>query len=285
MASGRRAPRPLPFTKMHGLGNDFMVCNATRRPVHLDAAQIRLMADRHCGVGFDQLLMVEASPRAGVDFRYRIFNADGSEAGQCGNGARCFARFVRDHGLTDKERVRVETISGIIELELTAAGRVVVNMGVPKFLPAEIPFLAPAAADSYVVEVATGAVELMVVNMGNPHAVVLVDAAQTAPVQELGAALESHPRFPERVNVGFAQVVSRASVNLRVYERGVGETLACGTGACAAVAAGRRRGLLEARVCVHLPGGELFIDWPGGDAPVLMEGPASRVYEGLWMWP
>lgn len=276
---------PLAFTKMHGLGNDFMVLDCTRAALPLSDAQIRLLADRHFGVGFDQLLMVEPATRPEVDFRYRIFNADGSEVEQCGNGARCFARFVRDQGLSDKELIRVETAAGVIELRLTSEGRVVVNMGVPKWLPAEIPFLAEVPALLYPVEVQGEQVELAVVNMGNPHAVLLVGNVDTAPVARLGPLLESHPRFPARVNVGFLQVLARDRVKLRVFERGTGETLACGTGACAAVVAGRRLGLLDARVTVFLPGGELHIEWPDETAPVLMEGPATRVYEGLWLWP
>ncbi|WP_154716768.1 diaminopimelate epimerase [Sterolibacterium denitrificans] len=280
---------PLAFTKMHGLGNDFMVLDCTRAHLQLSDAQIRLLADRHFGVGFDQLLMVEPATRPDVDFRYRIFNADGSEVEQCGNGARCFARFVRDRGLSDKDLIRVETAAGVIELRLTPEGRVVVNMGVPKLLPAEIPFLADAPALLHRVEVnvdgGSEQVELAVVNMGNPHAVLFVESVDTAPVGRLGPLLESHPRFPARVNVGFMQVLARDRVKLRVFERGTGETLACGTGACAAVVAGRRRGLLDERVEVALPGGELRIEWPGENAPVLMAGPATRVYEGLWLWP
>jgi diaminopimelate epimerase len=280
---------PLGFTKMHGLGNDFMVLDCTRAALQLSAAQIRQLADRHFGVGFDQLLLVESATQsashADVDFRYRIFNADGSEVEQCGNGARCFARFVREQGLCAKELIRVETAAGVIELRHTPEGRVAVNMGVPKWLPAEIPFLADVPALRYPVEVGSEEVELAVVNMGNPHAVLLVGNVDTAPVARLGPLLESHPRFPARVNVGFLQVLARDRVKLRVFERGTGETLACGTGACAAVVAGRRLGLLDAKVTVALPGGELHIEWPDETAPVLMEGPATRVYEGLWLWP
>lgn len=278
-------PRPLPFTKMHGIGNDFVVIDATRRPVHLSSAQIRLMADRHFGVGFDQLLMVERARDPDADFHYRIFNADGSEAGQCGNGARCLARFVRQRGLTRKDLIRVKTSAGVIELRITPADRVVVNMGVPKFLPDEIPFVADAPRELHLVEVDGEPHELAVVNMGNPHAVLFVDAIDTAPVGTLGPRLESHPRFPLRANIGFVQVLSRERVKLRVFERGAGETLACGSGACAAVVAGRRLGLLDAQVRVGLPGGELLIEWRDEGAPVLMEGPATRVYEGLWVWP
>lgn len=286
---GHASRPPLAFTKMHGLGNDFMVLDCTSTNPQLHKMQIRLLADRHFGVGFDQLLMIEPASRPEVDFRYRIFNADGSEVEQCGNGARCFARFVRDRGLTNKDLIRVETLAGVMELRLMHRGQVLVNMGVPRLLPAQIPFLADAPGRQYLVEVDSGGaseeVELSVVNMGNPHAVLFVEDVDTAPVARLGPLLESHPRFPARVNVGFMQVLSRTQVKLRVFERGAGETLACGSGACAAVVVGRHCGLLDARVRVELPGGELLIDWPDEDAPVMMEGPATGVYEGLWLWP
>lgn len=274
----------LPFTKMHGIGNDFMVLDCTREPVSLNAAQIRRMADRHFGVGFDQLLLVEPPDRPGVDFRYRIFNADGSEVGQCGNGARCFARFVRDRGLSRKDRIRVSTATGILELLITPQGAVVVSMGVPKLEPADIPFLAAENGNRHQVEVDGQCVELSIVSMGNPHAVLFVDDVGTAPVHALGSLLTAHPRFPERVNVGFAQLLSREAMRLRVFERGVGETLACGSGACAAVVAGRLEGWLDSRVTVHLPGGDLRIEWPDVRSPVLLEGPATPVYEGRWLW-
>ncbi len=281
-----RAPRPaLPFTKMHGLGNDFMVLDGTREAIALAPGDIRAMADRHFGVGFDQLLLVERAPHAGVDFGYRIFNADGGEVEQCGNGARCFARFVREQGLTDKDRIRVQTCAGAIELLVTGRGGVRVDMGAPRLLPAEIPFLAPAPLLRHAVEVAGETVELSVVNMGNPHAVLCVADVDRAPVGTLGPLLEQHPRFPRRVNVGFMQVVARDRIRLRVHERGAGQTLACGTGACAAVVAGRRLGLLNGGVTVALPGGELWITWQGEGSPVLMEGPATRVYDGEWLWP
>ncbi len=275
--------RPLVFTKMHGLGNDFMVLDATRAPILLTAEQIRLLADRHFGVGFDQLLVVEAATQQAVDFNYRIFNADGSEVEQCGNGARCFARYVHDKGLTKKNPIRVATRAGVIELMITGAGLVRVNMGTPKTMPADIPFVADDAAVFYTLEVAGELLKLAVVNMGNPHAVLPVACVEQAPVQRLGALLESHPRFPARINVGFMQVLTRDAIKLRVYERGVGETLACGTGACAAVVAGRRAGWLDARVKVQLAGGELQVEWAGGNAPVLMLGPASILYEGQWV--
>jgi diaminopimelate epimerase len=276
---------PLPFTKMQGLGNDFMVLDCTKRPLRLSVEQIRLMADRHFGVGFDQLLLVEPPRQAGVDFSYRIFNADGSEVEQCGNGARCFARFVHEKGLTDKSLIRVETVSGLIELRMAARGQVVVNMGVPRFLPEDIPFKADTPAERYCLDLAGTQVELAVVNMGNPHAVLFVDDVKSAPVDSLGPQLESHPYFPSRVNVGFAQIQTRDRMKLRVFERGAGETLACGTGACAAMVAGRRLGLLDERVRVRLPGGALEIEWPGGTAAVFMSGPATTVFEGFWLWP
>lgn len=276
---------PLTFTKMHGLGNDFMVLDATRAPISLNSEQIRLLADRHFGVGFDQLLMVEPAQQAGVDFNYRIFNADGSEVEQCGNGARCFARYVHDQGLTQKNPLRVATRAGIIELSIDSAGQVRVNMGTPKTQPTQIPFVVDedADADFYQLEVEGETVELAVVSMGNPHAVIPVPCVEQAAVQHLGALLQSHPRFPARVNVGFMQVLARDAIKLRVYERGTGETLACGTGACAAVVAGIGAGWLDAKVTVQLAGGTLTIEWVGGNAPVMMEGPAVKLYEGLWL--
>ncbi|MBO1249308.1 diaminopimelate epimerase [Comamonas denitrificans] len=276
---------PLPFTKMHGLGNDFLVLDATRQPVALSPEDIRALADRHFGVGFDQLLVVTPGPRADVDFGYRIFNADGSEVEQCGNGARCFARFVHDQGLTDQRRIRVQTCAGTIVLHITDTGHVQVDMGMPRFLPQEIPFSAPAPALRYPVAVGDEMVQLAVVNMGNPHAVLRVADVDSAPVATLGPQLESHPRFPARVNVGFMQVLAPDRIRLRVYERGTGETLACGTGACAAVVAGQRLGWLGQHVTVLLPGGPLQIDWPGEGQHVHMQGPATRVYDGLWHWP
>lgn len=275
-------PTPLAFTKMHGLGNDFMVLDATCGSISLAPEQIRLLADRHFGVGFDQLLLVEATKEQGVDFNYRIFNADGTEVEQCGNGARCFALYVHDKGLTTKNPIRVATRVGIIELNITRAGLVRVNMGVPKTKPAAIPFVADGDEDFYTLEVGGETLKLAVVNMGNPHAVLPVACVEHASVQRLGPLLESHPCFPAKVNVGFMQVLTRAAIKLRVYERGTGETLACGSGACAAVVAGRRAGWLDAKVKVQLAGGELQIEWAGANAPVLMEGPAVKLYEGLW---
>jgi diaminopimelate epimerase len=275
----------LEFTKMHGLGNDFVVIDLVSQRVRLEPEQIRELADRHFGVGFDQLLLVEPPDEPEVDFRYRIFNADGSEVSQCGNGARCFARFVRDRRLTRKDVLRVATASGTIELRIDDKDWVTVDMGAPRFLPAEIPFRAEAQADVYDVDVDGRTVPLSAVSMGNPHAVLRVDNVDTAPVETLGPRLESHERFPERVNVGFMQVVDAHNIRLRVYERGAGETLACGTGACAAAVAGIRLGLLQSPVKVKLPGGDLEIRWNGGDAPVIMHGPTAKVFDGVLRVP
>ncbi len=275
----------LEFTKMHGLGNDFVVIDLVSQRVKLTPEQIRELADRHFGVGFDQLLLVEPPETPEVDFRYRIFNADGSEVSQCGNGARCFARFVRDRRLTQKKVLKVETASGIIELRADDDGWVTVDMGAPRFAPAQIPFQADAEALTYRVDVAGQNVELATVNMGNPHAVLRVENVDTAAVETLGPALESHARFPERVNVGFMQIVDKQHIRLRVFERGSGETLACGTGACAAAVAGIRLGWLQSPVMVKLPGGELEIRWDGEGQPVIMHGPTARVFEGVLRLP
>jgi diaminopimelate epimerase len=271
---------PLKFTKMHGLGNDFVVFDAINQSLALTPAQVRFLADRRFGIGCDQLLLVERAEQPGVDFRYRIFNADGSEVQQCGNGARCFARFVRDKGLTDKDAIVVETASGIITLHIEADGQVRVNMGKPNFSPASLPFLAEAEQQVYVLELGEETLSIGAVSMGNPHAVLQVEDVERAPVAELGPRLESHPRFPERVNVGFMQVLDSGAIRLRVYERGAAETLACGTGACAAVAVGRRWGLLGDDVRVSLPGGELAIRWAGEGEDLWMIGPATSVFEG-----
>ena len=270
----------LRFTKMQGLGNDFIVIDAIHQPVVLDPERIRRLADRRFGVGCDQLLLVEPPRLPATDFHYRIFNADGSEVEQCGNGARCFARFVRDQGLTDQDEIAVGTAAGPIRLYLEQ-GQVRVNMGVPVLTPVEIPFVADDQASSYLLEVGGRTLTIGAVSMGNPHAVLLVDDVDTAPIAELGPAIESHPRFPRRVNAGFMQVLSPDHVRLRVYERGAGETLACGTGACAAVVSGNLRGLLGPRVRVGLPGGELVIEWSGAGEVVWMTGPAERVFEGV----
>jgi diaminopimelate epimerase len=270
----------LQFTKMHGLGNDFVVVDGVRQQVTLDAANIRCLADRRFGIGCDQILLVEAPRDADTDFYYRIFNADGSEVEQCGNGARCFARFVRDHGLSAKDVIDVGTKAGPIRLFLKADRQVRVNMGPPVLAPARIPFRAEAEAGLYPLEAAGRRLAVGVVSMGNPHAVLQVESVDTAPVAELGPVIERHPCFPSRVNVGFMEVQGRDRIRLRVFERGAGETLACGTGACAAVVSGRIQGLLDPRVRVSLPGGDLVIEWTEPGHPVWMTGPAERVFEG-----
>jgi len=274
------------FTKMHGLGNDFMVVDMISQHAHLRAEQVKKLSDRHFGIGFDQLLLVEPPGRPDVDFRYRIFNADGSEVEQCGNGARCFARYVIDNKLTTKNRIRVETSNGIIELEVTPDGRVVVDMGAPILIPENVPFVADSMSAEYEISVPSldndNAEQVVVsaISMGNPHCVLLTDDIKTAPVETLGPLLESHERFPNKVNVGFMEIIHRRFVHLRVYERGVGETMACGTGACAAVVAGQLRGLLDSSVEVKLPGGNLQIEWLGEGHSVMMKGPATKVFDG-----
>jgi diaminopimelate epimerase len=270
----------LRFTKMHGLGNDFVVFDGVSQAVALTPEQCRRIADRHFGIGCDQILLVEKPGRADVDFRYRIFNADGGEVEQCGNGARCFVRFVHDHGLTEKTTIRVETASGIIEPRLLDNGLITVDMGVPRFKPADIPFAAEAEAQTYALKVGQHVLDIAALSMGNPHAVLRVNNLDSAPVDILGAAIESHSRFPKRVNAGFMQVLTPHDIRLRVYERGAGETLACGTGACAAAVAGIRQGWLKSPVSVHTRGGDLIIEWAGKDQPVYMTGPAETVFEG-----
>ena len=270
----------LHFTKMHGLGNDFMVIDLVTQRARLQEEQIRRLADRRFGVGFDQLLIVEPPRDPDLDFRYRIFNADGSEVENCGNGARCFARFVRDQRLTHKHEIHVETAGGPLVLLVEDDDRVRVDMGEPRFAPETLPFDADEDRPLHALEVDGERVEIGAVSMGNPHAVLCVEDVDSAPVERLGPAIESHPRFPKRVNVGFMQVVSPHEIRLRVFERGSGETLACGTGACAAVASGIRRGLLESPVTVHLPGGDLTIEWEGPGTPLAMTGPAERVFDG-----
>jgi diaminopimelate epimerase len=270
----------LKFAKMHGLGNDFVVIDGVRQAVSLTPEQLRYLADRHFGVGCDQILLVEKPTRPGVDFRYRIFNADGGEVEQCGNGARCFVRFVHEQGLTDKREIRVETLQGTIAPRLEGDGKVTVDMGEPRFLPAQIPFLHDDDVIIYNLDVADETLEISVVSMGNPHAVQVVGDVEAAPVGEHGPLIEGHERFPQRVNAGFMQVVDRHAIRLRVYERGSGETLACGTGACAAAVAGIRRGLLDSPVRVTTRGGDLTIAWGGPGRPVLMTGPAATVFSG-----
>ena len=271
----------LRFTKMHGIGNDFVVLDLISQRFNLQEEHVRRFADRRLGIGCDQVLVVETPRQPDVDFRYRIYNCDGSEVEQCGNGARCFARFVRDKKLTGKKTIRVETSSGIIELAVMEDHQVEVNMGEPILSPAEIPFTTEEAqCGVYSIEVNGQRCEIGAVSMGNPHSVMLVDDVDTADVETLGPAIESHSQFPQRVNAGFMQIVSRNEINLRVYERGAGETLACGTGACAAVVSGIVRGLLDQQVITHLPGGSLTIEWRGEGHPVMMTGPATNVFEG-----
>ncbi|MEP6996134.1 MAG: diaminopimelate epimerase [Betaproteobacteria bacterium] len=267
---------------MHGLGNDFVMLDGIRQHIDLAPAQIVRLADRHFGVGCDQVLLVERPTRSDVDFRYRIFNADGGEVEQCGNGARCFVHFVRDQGLTTERTIRVETLGGIIEPTLEANGEVCVDMGVPSFEPDAIPFVGGIATATQALDLAGVPVLITALSMGNPHAVQVVPDVETAPVAVQGPLLERHPRFPRGVNAGYMQVVDRANIRLRVWERGAGETLACGTGACAAVVAGIRRGLLDPTVRVRTRGGELTIRWDGPGSPVLMTGPAQTVFEGEW---
>lgn len=277
----------LKFTKMHGAGNDFVVIDAIHQPIDFTPAQWRFIADRRFGIGADQILIVEKPATPGVDFRYRIFNSDGGEVEQCGNGARAFARFVVDKGLTNKRAIRVETQSGVIEPRLESDGRVTVDMGAPILAPAQVPFdtdgLEPRSEGTdalWPLDVNGNTTWVSVVSMGNPHAVQIVADCATAPVAVDGPIIEQHPRFPKRVNAGFMQVRDRHNVILRVYERGAGETLACGTGACAAVVAGIRRGLLDSPVAVQTQGGALSIAWSGPDTSVFMTGPAVSVFEG-----
>jgi diaminopimelate epimerase len=270
----------LHFTKMHGLGNDFVVLNAIKQNIDLTKAQLRLLANRHLGVGCDQILLVESSSQQGVDFRYRIFNADGGEVEQCGNGARCFARFVLDKGLAAKSEIVVETRGGIIVLKVEKDGQITVDMGVPDFEPAALPLLAEKRLPYYRFNIHGQDVELGAVSMGNPHAVLRVEHIGTAAVETMGPALESHLQFPNRVNVGFMEIVDPERIMLRVYERGAGETMACGTGACAAVAVGRQWGQLSDMVRVSLPGGDLMIRWQGEGKHLFMTGPAATVFEG-----
>jgi diaminopimelate epimerase len=275
----------LRFTKMQGLGNDFVVFDGVREHVALGPDEIRRIADRHFGVGCDQVLLVEKPTRPDVDFRYRIFNADGGEVEQCGNGARCFVHFVRAQGLTSKRTIRVETRAGVIEPMLEADGQVTVNMGPPRFAPAEIPFISSSDALVQPLDMGGTTVTITAVSMGNPHAVQVVADVSVAPVAGEGPLIERHERFPQGANAGYMQVIDRANIRLRVWERGAGETLACGTGACAAVVTGIRRGLLASPVSVTTHGGILRIAWAGVGAPVMMTGPAETVFEGEWSLP
>ena len=268
------------FAKMQGQGNDFVVIDGVRQAVAITRERVKALADRHFGVGFDQLLVVEKPSSPANDFRYRIWNADGGEVEQCGNGARCFARFVMDEGLTSKSELRVETAGGVIQPRVEASGQVTVDMGAPRFAPEDIPFEASEAQIVYPVSVAGVLVEMSVLSMGNPHAVQVVEDVERAPVTTQGPLIERHARFPQRVNAGYLQPLSRSHAKLRVWERGAGETLACGTGACAAVVAGIRRGLLDPEVRVSTRGGDLLIRWNGGTSPVMMTGDAVRVFDG-----
>jgi diaminopimelate epimerase len=270
----------LKFTKMHGLGNDFVVLNGVTQHIQLSANQLRYLADRQRGIGCDQILLVERPTQSGVDFRYRIFNADGGEVEQCGNGARCFVHFVRDEGLTAKNEIRVETKNGIIAPRMNDNGDITVDMGAPRFEPSEIPFRRPHREALYELDIDGAKININALSMGNPHAVQLVDDLEAAPVLAQGPLIEHHADFPARVNAGYMQIIDRNNIKLRVWERGAGETLACGTGACAAVVAGIQRALLDARVAVETHGGKLVIEWQGEGAPVMMTGPATTVFSG-----
>jgi diaminopimelate epimerase len=270
----------LRFTKMQGLGNDFVVIDAINQDVRLAPEQVRFLADRHFGIGCDQLLIVEPPRQPGVDFRYRIFNGDGGEVEQCGNGARCFVRFVHDRGLTSKREIRVETHGGIIAPRLEDDGAVTVDMGAPRLGPPEVPFVSDSDAVVQALDVEGETVYITALSMGNPHAAQVVADVDAAKVSTQGAAIERHPRFPQRVNAGYLQVLDRHAIRLRVFERGAGETLACGTGACAAVVAGILRGLLDSPVRVSTRGGDLAIAWAGAGQPVMMTGPAVAVFHG-----
>ena len=267
------------FTKMHGLGNDFVIIDCVNQSVQLSPEQLRYLANRRLGIGCDQILLVEKA-KSNADFRYRIFNSDGSEVEQCGNGARCFVRYVYDQGMTQKKEIRVETLGGIIVPKLETNGEVTVNMGIPKFEPQEIPFIAENRMLTYLLDIDKKKIEFSVLSMGNPHAVQIVEDINHSPILTEGTLIENHSRFPQHVNAGYMQVVNRENINLRVYERGVGETLSCGTGACAAVVAGITRGLLDSTVRVSTIGGNLSICWEGENNPVWMTGPAISVFDG-----
>ena len=270
----------LKFSKMHGLGNDFVVIDGVSQSVNLESDSIKMIADRRFGIGCDQVLLVESPRSPDTDFYYRIFNADGAEVEQCGNGARCLARFVRDKALSRKETVKVETDSGIIELHLQPDDQATVNMGVPRLKPTDLPMVADKVQESYILKVNQQQIEMGIVSMGNPHAVIIVDDVNSAPVATTGKSIATDPSFPQGVNVGFVQIINRHHIKLRVYERGVGETMACGTGACAAVVYGRVSNKLDETVGVDLEGGRLTIQWGGEGEAVLMTGPAETVFEG-----
>ncbi len=270
------------FTKMHGLGNDFMVIDGVNQPINLHPKQIAQLAQRHTGVGFDQLLLIEAGQQQDIDFTYRIFNADGQEVGQCGNGARCLAAFARYYGLTTKNHIKVATRTTQMDLYIEADNLIRVDMGIPKLAPAQIPVKANEQATEYQLPLANGeSISFYAINVGNPHAVLLVDTISTAPVMTLGQQISVHPNFPDQVNVGFMQLVNSQHIRLRVYERGCGETQACGSGAVAAAAIGRLYHSLDKKITVSLPGGDLIIEWPAFDQSITLTGPATFVYEGL----
>ncbi|HAT7074020.1 TPA: diaminopimelate epimerase [Legionella pneumophila] len=269
------------FTKMHGLGNDFIVLDGVNQSIQLTVEQIQKLANRHTGIGFDQCLLIESSQTEGIDFNYRIFNADGQEVGQCGNGARCIALFAKYYGLTAKNKLTVATKTTLMDLIINEDNSVSVNMGVPRLAPGEIPLLADRQSPEYSLELNNGnRVNLHAISVGNPHAVLLVENIDTAPVNSLGQQISFHPQFPEQVNVGFMQIVNHEKINLRVYERGCGETIACGSGAVAAAAIARLFYNLSDKITVHLPGGDLSIQWPCPTAPIILTGPAAFVYEG-----
>lgn len=268
------------FTKMHGLGNDFMVIDGINQQFIPDPVMLKQWSDRHFGIGFDQLLVIETSDHKDAEFKYRIFNADGGEVEQCGNGARCFARFVREKGLTQNTSITVETASGLIILEMMSDTDVKVNMGAPKFEPSSLPMKADFQ-DTYHIQLQQQDLTFSAVSMGNPHAVIEVDDIDSAPVKEIGKALQAHELFPKSVNVGFMQIIDENNIKCRVYERGVGETTACGTGACAAAVAGQQLGKLSSDVTVHVTAGSLYIQWQGNDSPVFMTGTTASVFEGV----
>ncbi len=270
----------LSFTKMHGLGNDFVVLNGLHSPIQLSTEQIQYIADRRLGIGCDQLLMIESSEMSDVDIRYRIFNADGAEVEQCGNGVRCVGDYLRKRALIDGNSIRVETINGLVTIFFEENDQIRVDMGVPGFEPGDIPFAAVERQPIYPLSLDGGNIELMAVSIGNPHAVLIVDDVDNAPVATLGPAIQQHSKFPDSVNVGFMQILDSSHIRLRVYERGVGETLACGTGACGAVAGGINAGRLGNKVDVELMGGNLQISWAGEGQVIWMSGPATNVYDG-----
>lgn len=271
------------FTKMNGLGNDFVVLETITKPVAISAELIRQMADRNYGVGFDQLLLIEPGKQPGIDFEYRIFNADGSEVGQCGNGARCAGLFLWENNFTNKGSIRLNTKERVLEIKKGQNSQIMVNIGRPLFAPDAIPFVADQQQDYYRVDLDGKTLQFSVVNVGNPHAVIQVNDVQTAEVNTIGPLIESHEFFPQKVNVGFMQVLNRNQIRLRVFERGVGETLACGSGACAAMVIGRRLNLLDAKVTVELLGGQLTIEWDGDGKDIWMSGPCETVFKGQWL--